>query len=82
MAKLARFQTYMFWRGTETAEERLTRKIDDPDLDPHYKLMLRNKYKEVPMWWWVGVMAVSWTVGIICLYSINVSVFPARQTED
>ena len=72
LAKLANPHTYMFWRNTETPEERLARKIDDPTLDPHYKVMLRNKYKEVPMWWWAGVMVVSWVVGIICLYSIKV----------
>ncbi|THZ80396.1 OPT superfamily oligopeptide transporter [Aureobasidium pullulans] len=44
-------------------------------------LMLRNKYKEVPMWWWAGVMVVSWVVGIICLYSIKMLagyLFPGR----
>ncbi|THY84833.1 OPT superfamily oligopeptide transporter [Aureobasidium pullulans] len=71
LAKLANPHTYMFWRNTETPEERLARKVDDPTLDPHYKVMLRNKYKEVPMWWWAGVMVVSWVVGIICLYSIK-----------
>ncbi|THW83937.1 OPT superfamily oligopeptide transporter [Aureobasidium pullulans] len=71
LAKLANPHTYMFWRNTETPEERLARKVDDPTLDPHYKVMLRNKYKEVPMWCWAGVMVVSWVVGIICLYSIK-----------
>lgn len=66
---------WMFWRNNETPEERLQRKINDPDLDPHYKLMLRNKYNEVPLWWWGAVMVISWVVGIICLYSIKVSIF-------
>jgi hypothetical protein len=64
--------TFMFWRQAETPEERLARKIDDPNLDPHYKLILRNKYKEVPLWWWGAILIISFVVGIICLYSIKV----------
>ncbi|KAI5237529.1 OPT superfamily oligopeptide transporter [Aureobasidium subglaciale] len=71
LVKLTDPATYMFWRTTETVEVRLARKVNDPDLDPHYKVMLRNRYREVPMWWWVAVMAVSWAVGLICLYSIK-----------
>ena len=64
----------MFWRQTETPEERLARKIDDPNLDPHYKLILRNKYNEVPLWWWGAVMIISFVIGLVCLYSIKVSI--------
>lgn len=73
LSKLLDPNTWMFWRQGETAEERLARKIDDDNLDPHYKLMLRNMYKEVPLWWWGAVMIISWVVGIVCLYSIKVS---------
>lgn len=75
LSKLLDSKTWMFWRQTETPDERLARKIGDDNLDPHYKLMLRNKYKEVPLWWWAAVLIVSWVVGIVCLYSIKVSVF-------
>jgi hypothetical protein len=64
--------TYMFWRQGETPEERLARKINNPNLDPHYKLILRNKYKEVPLWWWGAVLVISWVVGIVCLDTIKV----------
>lgn len=73
LAKLLDPNTWMFWRQGETPEERLTRKIGDDNLDPHYKLMLRNMYKEVPIWWWAAVMIISWVVGVVCLYSIKVS---------
>ena len=58
--------------GSETPDERYERLKDHPDIDPHYKLMLRNKYAEVPQWWWVGVIAVAWIVGITCLYVMKV----------
>ena len=56
----------------ETEQERLERKEADPDLDPHYKLMLRNGYKEVPVWWWGAVLLLSWIVSIACLYVMKV----------
>jgi OPT oligopeptide transporter protein len=59
----------------ETPEQRLQRKEDDPDLDPHYKLMMKNGYKEVPHWWWFAVLAASWIVSIACLYVMKVSAF-------
>lgn len=76
LAKLTDPNTYMFWRNQETPEERLARKIDDPDLDPHYKLMLRGGYKEVPLWWWAAVMIISWVIGLVCLYVIKVRLPP------
>jgi len=74
LRKLLEPGTYMFWRQTETPEERLARKIDDTNLDPHYKLILRNKYNEVPLWWWGAVMIISFVIGLVCLYSIKVSI--------
>ncbi|KAH0163161.1 OPT superfamily oligopeptide transporter, partial [Aureobasidium melanogenum] len=71
LSKLLDPKTYMFWRNEESPEERMKRKIDDPTLDAHYKVMLLNRYREVPMWWWAAVMVISWVVGIICLYSIK-----------
>lgn len=65
-------QRLQFWRNQETPEERLQRKQDDPTLDPHYKLMMRNKYAEVPLWWWALVLVLCWAVGLGCLYSMKV----------
>lgn len=64
---------WLFWKNEETPEQRLQRKINDPDLDPHYKLMLKNKYKECPQWWWLSVALASFAVGLGCLYVMKVS---------
>jgi hypothetical protein len=80
LRKLREPGTYMFWRQTETPEERLARKTHDSNLDPHYKLMLRNKYKEVPLWWWGGVMIISFVIGVVCLYSIKVGISAVLYT--
>lgn len=63
----------IFWRNQESPEDRLQRKHDDPELDPHYKLMLRNKYREVPLYWWAAVLAFCWAVGLGCLYAMKVN---------
>lgn len=49
LRKLFLLQTYKFWQNQETPEARLARKEADPNLDPHYKLMLRNLYPETPL---------------------------------
>ena len=68
LRKLAQPSFYKFWAGQETPEERIARKQGDPDLDPHYKLILRNLYREVPLWWWGFTMLASFAVGLACLY--------------
>lgn len=72
LSKLLEAKTYMFWRESESPEDRLARKLADPNLDPHYKLVLRNKYKEVPLWWWGLILVISFVIGVVCLYSIKV----------
>ncbi|KAJ5081067.1 OPT superfamily oligopeptide transporter [Penicillium angulare] len=64
-------ETYKFWANEETPEQRLERKLNDDSLDPHYRLMLRNLYKECPQWWWGAVLLGSFVAGIACLYSIK-----------
>jgi len=59
---------WKFWANEETPEERNARKQNDPGLDPHYKLMLRNMYYEVPHWWWGMVVIACWVVALVCLY--------------
>lgn len=71
LAKVFKSSFWLFWRNDESPEDRLARKESDPKLDPHYKLMLRNKYVESPQWWWAALLVVSWTVGLGCLYSIE-----------
>ncbi|KAI4736201.1 OPT superfamily oligopeptide transporter [Aureobasidium sp. EXF-12298] len=71
LRKLFKLQTYRFWQNQETPKERLARKEADPNLDPHYKLMLRNLYPETPLWWWGAVVVISWVVGLACLYGMK-----------
>jgi hypothetical protein len=66
--KVIQTGSWKFWANQETPEERLERKQNDPNLDPHYKLMLRNLYREVPIWWWAAIVTICWIVGIVCLY--------------
>lgn len=68
LAKLMNPSAWKFWSNQETPEERNARKQNDPTLDPHYKLMLRNLYVEVPLWWWGLVVVICWAVGLACLY--------------
>lgn len=70
--KLFLKETWVFWKNQETPDQRLARKINDPDLDPHYKLMLKNKYQECPQWWWGTVLILSFFVGLGCLYAMRV----------
>ncbi|KAK6381102.1 hypothetical protein LTR65_001043 [Meristemomyces frigidus] len=71
LKKVFKASTWKFWQNAETPEERSQRKQNDPTLDPHYKLMMRNLYKECPLWWWGAVVAVSWVVGLVCLYAMK-----------
>lgn len=71
LKKLFSASHWMFWKNQETPEERLERKYKDPNLDPHYKLMLKNKYKESPRWWWGMIVLGSFIVGISCLYAMH-----------
>lgn len=69
--KLFTRETLLFWKRQESQEDRLARIQGHPDIDPHYKLMVRNGYKEVPSWWWAMVVVISWVIGIVCLYAMK-----------
>ncbi|KAI4843230.1 OPT superfamily oligopeptide transporter, partial [Aureobasidium sp. EXF-8845] len=71
LRKLLMLKTYKFWQNQETPEARLARKEADPNLDPHYKLMLRNLYPETPIWWWGAVVVIAWALGLGCLYGMD-----------
>ena len=62
---------WRFWDARESPEERLERKQNDPRIDPHYKLMLRNLYPEVPLYWWGLVLVACFAVGLGCLYAMQ-----------
>lgn len=73
-SKLKRFlkpEAWKFWANQETPEARNERKQNDPKLDPHYKLMLKNLYQEVPLWWWGTVLVLCWIVGLVSLYVLK-----------
>ena len=62
---------WKFWANQETPEARNERKQNDPKLDPHYKLMMKNLYKEVPLWWWGTVLVLCWIVALVSLYVLK-----------
>ncbi|EST04618.1 Oligopeptide transporter, OPT superfamily [Kalmanozyma brasiliensis GHG001] len=61
---------YKFWRTSTPEEDQAwaAKMMDDDRCDPHYKIMMKNEYKEAPMWWWGALLAISWAVGLVCLY--------------
>lgn len=63
--------TYKFWVDDDLAEERLQQKLNDHTLDPHYRLMLRNGYKDTAQWWWAAILIASFAVGLGCLYAMK-----------
>lgn len=60
-----------FWEGGETDEEYQERILADPEIDPHYKIMIKNGYKEVPNWWYGLILVISFIVGLGTLYAIG-----------
>jgi len=71
LRKLISPEFWKFWKAGETKEEFRDRVLADPDCDPHYKIMIRNGYEEVPNWWYGAVLVVSFVVGLATLYAIN-----------
>lgn len=63
--------TWMFWKGGKTKEQREADALNDPEIDPHYKLMMKNGYDEVPDWWYGLTLVVSFVIGMACLYAIK-----------
>lgn len=65
---LVKPSTYKFWEGADgiRTPEQKQKILDNPTIDPHYKLMV--DYQEVPNYWYFLAFAVSWIVGLTCLY--------------
>ena len=61
---------WRFWhrRTAEEDEAYAQSKLDDERIDIHYKIMMKNGYKEAPIWWWGALLVISWVIGIACLY--------------
>lgn len=71
LRKLLSPSTYIFWRETETREAFAARVYADPNIDPHYKLMIKNNYQEVPNWWYGLLLVLSFFVGLATLYAVG-----------
>jgi len=68
--------SWRFWQGGESKESYKRRVLADPEIDPHYKIMIRNDYDEVPNWWFLIVLVLSFCIGLGTLYAIG-STLPA-----
>ncbi|RQM08092.1 hypothetical protein DH86_00000527 [Scytalidium sp. 3C] len=64
--------TYFFWRNTgKRTEEEKQALLNDPDIDPHYKVMIRNNYDECPSSWYFFAFLASFITVMACLYVIK-----------
>lgn len=59
---------WKFWTIDPKKDHRVEEDGSIPELcdDEHFRAML--KYKEVPQWWYVAVVALSMMIALICLY--------------
>lgn len=71
LKKLAYTNTYRFWKTRDQDELERATIMADPEIDPHYKLMIQDGYTEVPHWWYVSVLVVSFVVGMVTIYGIQ-----------
>ena len=62
---------WRFWEESESKEEFQQRMLADPRIDPHYKIMMKNGYDEVPSWWYSGLVLVSFVIGMGTCYAIG-----------
>ena len=67
--KLKTPSAWMFWKSTESEEERKRKILTDDTIDPHYKLMV--DYDEVPQWWYGSVLVLSFIISLITLYGVG-----------
>jgi len=64
-------QFWMFWKGYVPLEKYKREVLENPDMDPHYKMMVSEGYSEVPNWWYGFVLTSSFVIGLGTLYGIN-----------
>ncbi|MCJ1378457.1 hypothetical protein MMC17_001556 [Xylographa soralifera] len=69
LKKILEPSTWMFWKGGQSKEQRKLEILADESMDPHYKLMVN--YDEVPQWWYLGVLILSFVIGIGTLYGVQ-----------
>jgi hypothetical protein len=67
LKKMTKLETYKFWKSVGgRSEEEKRELLDDPTIDPHYKLMVN--YNEVPSIWYFLAFLASFIVAVTCLY--------------
>jgi OPT oligopeptide transporter protein len=69
-AKLLQPSFWKFWKGVKSPEEHKREVLENPNIDPHYKMMVQSGYSEVPNWWYGLVLLGSFVVGLGTLYGI------------
>ncbi|TGO63501.1 hypothetical protein BOTNAR_0099g00280 [Botryotinia narcissicola] len=71
LKKLLTPSHYMFWKGNGSKRSEEEKQIlrDDPNIDPHYKVML--DYDEVPDFWYFLAFAASFITSMACLYAMK-----------
>jgi len=64
--------TYFFWQNTgKRTQEEKDELLNNPEIDPHYKVMVRNNYDECPSSWYFFAFIASFIAVISCLYVIK-----------
>jgi OPT family oligopeptide transporter len=71
LRKLLQPSFWKFWQGGKSLEEHKREVLEDPNMDPHYKMMVQSGYSEVPDWWYGLVLFTSFVVGLGTLYGIQ-----------
>ncbi|KAF4614385.1 hypothetical protein G7Y89_g15352 [Cudoniella acicularis] len=71
LKKLLQPSFWIFWKGGKTKEQHKREVLENPDLDPHYKMMVQEGYEEVPNWWYANVLVLSFVVGLATCYGVK-----------
>lgn len=70
LMKLRNPENWKFWLPQDKDAHK-ARILADPEMDPHYKLMIKNNYDEVPNWWFGLTLLGSFAIGMGTLYGIG-----------
>jgi len=73
LKKLLQPSFWIFWKGGKTKEEHKREVLENPRMDPHYKMMVQAGYDEVPNWWYGNVLLLSFIVGMGTIYAVKSS---------
>ncbi|TVY27147.1 Oligopeptide transporter [Lachnellula hyalina] len=73
LKKLLQLSFWVFWKGGKSKEEHKREVLENPKMDPHYKMMVQAGYEEVPNWWYANVLLLSFAVGMGTIYAVKSS---------